>query len=244
MSETHKNSRINELEIEKKELEIEKIKQENEKISLEIGELKKSSFKKTNWAAILIPLSLTIVPVIYLLFSGIFDSKYQEYRANKATLELDQKNFAVIRDSIYFKIQEMNASLDSVKGLLSKKTDSLILLSSGISLAKKQIDESNKIKESLNQHIENRDKKMGEILNEKQKNEKKLNDSIKNINHTVTGYEEGFRMMKMNTEQSKSAIKALIYNLEFNLKERNIRVQELEGKIKILEEKLRPNIKN
>lgn len=172
MSISNKNSRLEILEIEKKEIEIEKLKLEKIKISLENKELSKNSFKKINWAAILIPLALSIIPVIYLLLSGIFDSKYQEYKANKAVLELDQKNFSIIRDSVKNGINKIKDSLILITNLLLNKQDSLKNIST-------EIRELNITKNLLITDLKNRDKLVLDLTIQKQ-NCEKIADSIKN----------------------------------------------------------------
>lgn len=119
-------TRNDELDAEKKELEIEKLKLEKLKISLETKELKKSSFQKTNWPSILIPLSFTIIPVIYLLFSGIFDSKYQEYKASKASLEYDQRKLNDQKEKLDSLINSRKDSLEYYRDSLQKLKNSLL----------------------------------------------------------------------------------------------------------------------
>jgi len=222
MSSTNNNSRLEILEIEKKEIEIDKLNLEKIKISLENKELSKSSFKKINWAAILIPLALSIVPVIYLLLSGIFDSKYQEYKANKAILELDQRNFIQIGDSLENKIVLLQDSLNQITFLLSKKQDS----SKNII---RDIRELNITKNLLITDLKNRDSLVLDLTTQRQNCEIKA-DSMK--------------LLKRNLEIEKADLLATIQRMKFSLSYVNTELFKCNEKNNLLNDEIKAIKKN
>lgn len=245
MIDKEKNQRLTELDIEKRELEISKLKQEQEKIELEVKDLKKSSFKKTNWWSIVIPLSFSIIPVLYLLLSGIFDNKYQEYKANKAILELDQRNFTDIKDSINDRIttikdslfivenlfKSKRDSLQSFKNLVNQKEELLSSLSSNIQLSKKQITELEDLKNKLSNDIEQKDKLVAEISKQKQRTEKELNDSLKKIRYDLVISNSNINTMKYYREKADANASYTIQDLVLQLKIKNKMIKELEQKL-------------
>ncbi len=259
MSEKYKDSRLNELEIEKSEFEIEKIKQDTEKTSLEIKELKKSYFKKTNWWQIIIPLSFSIIPTLYLLSMGIFDSKYQGYKIEKASLELDQKKFAIIRDSIDIKIKKVQDSLITINNFLFEKQDSLSIvkelvlakqdslknLSVNISLYKKNILELENTKHLLNTDIKNKDKTLANVILQKQSIENQMADTVKNLSKSLNADINKIGSATLDIVYLKkqiSELKTYLKQSEENNKEKEVYIKKIQKDFqKLLEETKKSN---
>jgi hypothetical protein len=250
MNDKEKNTQITELEIEKKSLEIDKLKQEHEKLGLEIKELSKSNFKKTNWWGILIPLSFSIIPIVYLLLSGIFDSKYQEYKASKASLEYDQKKFTDIREAMNSEVKKIQDSLLGLEKLVYLQKDSVDFLSRNISQSKQNVLSLETDKNRLSNDLKQKDSVLEDAITSKQKIKKNLEDSIGklviNINNLQNanlllnnniGLANIYREKANNTKNGTiEALETKLGILELQLKQKDTKIKNLEEVIKKIKE--------
>ena len=73
---------------------------EKEKLRLEIVELKKPWYKKSNYLGILLSFTIAIFTIIWTFKSGIFDKKYENLKLERNILTIEIKEFNVRKDSI------------------------------------------------------------------------------------------------------------------------------------------------
>lgn len=165
------------LETEKIKSELEKIVLEKEKIRLENKELRRSFWKKPQWIA---P-TVTVFVTIFLFINGTFDKKYQQYKAEKATLE-KEKVFLKF-DILQFQGQKdsIETDINKLKDSLSHLIDSLKMKNSYLTQLQKNKNELERVINSLKNNLGNKDKEVLKILSEKQDYEMKMVDSIKAI---------------------------------------------------------------
>jgi KaiC/GvpD/RAD55 family RecA-like ATPase len=174
MDELNENTAV----LTKSELEIKKIKLENEKIALENKELKRSFWKKPQWFAPAITAFISFLSAVFLFANGVFDKKYQQYKAEKAGLELDIKKFEKSKDSISNVIQAMKDSL-------AKLNDTARLVSSSLNQIQKEKEEMEDDYVSLQKNLKTRDQIVFSIRSEKQQSEKIMRDSIISLEEEI-----------------------------------------------------------
>ena len=173
------------LEIEQLEKQIQKLDLEKDKISLENKELKRIFWKKPQWFASAITAFVAIVSVFILNCNGTFDKKYQQYKAEKAVLELDIKEFQIKKTTIDSEYNKKSDSLSYLKDSLIYQKNLVRNFNDTISQKNLQLNQLQKEKKELdhatnilNNNLKSRDQELFAIVSNKQKYEKKMSDSI------------------------------------------------------------------
>jgi uncharacterized protein (DUF3084 family) len=214
------------LEIEKIQSEIEKTTLEKEKIRLENTELKRVFWKKPQWFASAITAFVTLVSSTFLICNGNFDKRYQQYKAEKATLE-KEKVFLKF-DILQFQGQKKSIESDikKMKDSLLHLGDSLNIKNSSLAQLQKNRNELDRVINRLRDNLSNKDVEVFKILSDKQNYEAIMKDSIVRLQN------------RFDIELKKSWVHLQITTNNLQVAEGKnhkyaIKLKELEDKLKI-----------
>ncbi len=192
MPDQNKNTKLNELDIEKTELEIEKLKKElvkieaeKIKIESETTDLKKSWYKKPQWWAFFTSAVVSLGTVFALFVNGTYTATKIKTEKDVSILKLEKKEFEIEKDKAKKEFEIEKKSMDS---LLRMKTDSL----KAITLDLNSLKVNNMFLSSEKIRLANYSRQLsGEIENlkdstvEKENTVKFIIDSIKKLNNKI-----------------------------------------------------------
>lgn len=191
----------------------EKQKLEEEKLKLDIIELKKPWYTKSNYLQVLLPTTVAIGSLLYAITSGVFSTKYDQLQLQKEQLKLETLYFQEKKDSIMAQTDILLKKNVALSGLIQELNSRNIktrkdLINNALSLSQSRnqintvLQESVETKSQLESDIALLNKEKQYLTGENQKlvqnikttrkdiydfsyGQKVLTDSIKYLNEDI-----------------------------------------------------------
>jgi uncharacterized coiled-coil DUF342 family protein len=198
------NSNANHPSIEKGVLELQKLKLETQKILLENRELKRSTLLKPQWLAFITAFVISLTSFFFFVSNGSFDAKFQEYKAQKATLELSKIEFRLEVDSLHKEKDTLLVKVNNLKKVVDEikiKVNSL----------RQDSIELQKNKNKLLDNISNKDVLLGKAYRDLDS----AKDSIGGLRNMLKLCQESRHNWRMRFENVHNGIAPLMDSLEY-----------------------------